>query len=96
MSLTVTQRAAALELARKAVIGVAAARLTETEEDAALILSDYREQCEALGVSNAVCWALLFSSAVMGLTDALVDLAEIHHQSPSAELVDFALTQEAL
>jgi hypothetical protein len=94
--LTAIQRAQSFELARKAVIGVAAARLTEMEDDAALVITDFRDQCAAIGVDAPTGWAMLFSAAVVGLTDALVDLAQIHHQSPSAELVDFALAQEEL
>lgn len=95
MSIDTEQRNAVFALAKQAVIGVAAARLSGNETDAAFLLSKYHEDATALQVRDTTAWALLFSAAIVSLADALTVSAEDHHQSPAAELSELALRQES-
>lgn len=94
MSTFTQQREAVFELAKHAVIGVAAARLCDNEHDAAFIISSYHRDAEKIGLPNSTAWALLFSAGEVAFTDALTAAAKEHHQSPAAELAEFALSQE--
>jgi len=94
MSLDMQTRGEVFALAKKAVIGVAAARLNGSESDAAFVIGQYHSDAQRLGVSDATSWALLFSASIVSLTDTLTDAAEANHQSPAAELSELALRQE--
>lgn len=93
MSTAVTQdqRAKVIELAQSAVFGVVNARLRKDADDSALVIMEYMR--EAIGVcgEDTTAWSMIFSAAVVHLTDAIELLAAEHHQSPAAELSDFAL-----
>jgi hypothetical protein len=94
MTLDTAQREEVFALAKKTVRGVAAARIGNSETDAAYVISTYHQEAHLLGANPSTAWALLFSASMVTLTDVLAEIAAEHHQSPAAELADLALHQE--
>ena len=87
-----------MELAQRArdtisvVHGIAAARINQSESDAALLIQRYLQDAEADGISPIQAWTTLFSASMITLGDAIEMVAEQSHRPPQQVLAAMALT----
>lgn len=69
--------------AARVVLGIANAKLLDSANDAAFLLTSYRAEARERGLSDGEAWAVLFAASTNQLATVIQCSASHHRQTPA-------------